>query len=132
MQTQECRVCRTEKPLSEFYVRKDSGRLRRDCKHCQIERQRYRKFGVCNTRYDEMLVRQKGQCAVCHSLLNSSRYTKFAVDHNHRTGQVRGLLCMNCNTAIGLMKDSPLRLRAAACYLETSGSKEIVSSYEQS
>jgi hypothetical protein len=126
---QICRICRTEKPLGEFYFRKE-GTPRRHCKSCQIERQRYRKNGVCNARYDEILVQQSGACAVCCCTLNSSRYSKLAVDHDHRTGKVRGLLCTNCNTALGLMKDSPRRLRAAAAYLEKHSSKEIVSSGE--
>ena len=131
MQTQICRVCRTEKPLSDYYLR-SNDRYRKECKECIIERQRYRKLGVCNAKYDEMLVAQKGMCAICNSTLNSTRFTKMAVDHNHRTGEVRALLCNNCNTALGLMKDSPLRLRSAAQYLEKFGSKEIVSSHEQS
>jgi hypothetical protein len=132
MQTQTCRVCRAEKALHEFYVRKESGLPRKECKACLIETHRYRSLGVCNVKYDEMLVQQKGACAVCKTALNSSRYTKLAVDHDHRTGRVRGLLCTGCNTALGLMKDSPVRLRAAAVYLEQHGSKEIVSSQEQS
>lgn len=132
MQTQVCRVCRTERPLHDYYVRSDTGAHRKVCKVCQIERQRYRQLGVCNVRYDEMLVAQRGACAVCGSTLNSSRYTKLAVDHCHRTGKVRGLLCTNCNTMLGLAKDSPLRLRRAAEYLERTGSEDIVSSPEQS
>lgn len=114
---QRCRLCGTEKPLSEFYVRKDTNKHRSECKLCMIELHRYKNIGVCNTRYDEMLVIQKGACAICKSELNSSRYTKFAVDHDHRTGKVRGLLCLCCNTALGLMKDSKERLQAAITYL---------------
>lgn len=91
-----------------------------------IELHRYKKLGVCNTRYDEMLTAQKGGCAVCGCHLNSSRYTKLAVDHDHTTGKVRGLLCTNCNTAIGLMKDNPERLIAAADYLKRHGREDIV------
>lgn len=57
---------------------------------------------------------------MCGTKLGSSRWTKMAIDHCHKTGQVRGLLCTNCNTAIGLMKDSPERLEAAASYIRNS------------
>jgi hypothetical protein len=113
-----CRICGTEKPVSEFYTRKDTGKTRSECKECLIEIHRYKKLGVCNVLYAEMLVEQRGCCAICSSKLNTSRYTKLAVDHCHKTGRVRSLLCTNCNTALGLMKDSPERLRAAAAYLE--------------
>lgn len=126
MSTKLCRLCHTKKPLSEYYYRKDSQSHRAECKECLIEKQRYKKLGVCNTQYEEMLVSQKGCCAICQSKLNSSRYTKFAVDHDHTTGKVRGLLCTSCNTAIGLMKDSVIRLQSAITYLQGFGGKEIV------
>ncbi len=115
--SRRCRLCGIEKPISEFYYRKDIRKYRHECKACLIEKHRFKTLGVCNTKYDEMLVMQGGGCAICGSTLNSSRYTKLAVDHNHKTGVVRGLLCTNCNTAIGLMKDSPERLQAAITYL---------------
>jgi hypothetical protein len=121
-----CRCCQVEKPLSDFYFRKENDTYRTECKECVIERQRYKKLGVCNTEYDKMLVRQKGSCAICSSTLNSSRYTKLAVDHDHKTGKVRGLLCTGCNTALGLMKDSPIRLEKAAEYLKRHGCEDIV------
>ena len=121
-----CRCCQVEKPLSDFYFRKENNTPRNECKECVIERQRYKKLGVCNTKYDEMLVKQKGVCAICNSTLNSSRYTKLAVDHDHRTGKVRGLLCTNCNTAIGLMKDSTIRLQNAIEYLKRHKCEDIV------
>ena len=112
-----CRLCGIERPEDDFYIRSDSGKRRKECKACMIERHRYQRLGVCNARYSEILVQQNGACAICHSKLNSTRYTKLAVDHDHISGIVRGLLCTNCNTAIGLMKDSPERLRSAADYL---------------
>jgi hypothetical protein len=124
--THTCRICLTEKPLDNFYIRKELNKPRNECKECMIESHRYKKLGVCNIKYEEMLTSQNGSCAICLSKLNSSRYTKLAVDHDHLTGKVRGLLCMNCNTALGLMKDSPKRLEAASQYLQRSGSKDIV------
>lgn len=126
MNTKECRICQTTKPLDDFYYRKDVGKHRSECKECLIEMHRYKKLGVCNIKYEEMLTQQNGTCAICGSKLNSSRYTKMAVDHDHLTGQVRGLLCTQCNTALGLMKDSPHRLQAAINYLQRFGSKDIV------
>lgn len=126
-----CKVCGTEKPASEFYVRKESGKPRSECKACTIEMHRYRKLGVCNARYDEMLTKQNGACAICNTKLNSSRYTKLAVDHCHKTGRVRGLLCTACNTAIGLLKDSTERLRSAIEYLKNTDGEDIVCSSGQ-
>ena len=113
----KCRICGIEKPISEYYIRKE-GYPRTECKECMIEMHRYKKLGVCNAKYEEMLVKQKGCCAICGAILNSSRYTKLAVDHDHKTGVVRGLLCMNCNTALGLMKDSVERFTSAIQYLK--------------
>lgn len=124
--TKMCRLCGTEKPLSNFYQRKDTQAYRNECKDCLIEAHRFKKLGVCNAKYHEILVSQKGGCAICKALLGSSRYTKFAVDHDHRTGRVRGLLCTNCNTAIGLMKDNPVRLQNAIEYLRRHGCEDIV------
>jgi len=91
-----------------------------------IEAHRYKKLGVCNTEYHKMLAAQGGKCSICRCTLNSSRYTKFSVDHDHRTGVVRGLLCSPCNVALGMMKDSPRRLEAAAEYLRRHGCEDIV------
>jgi len=127
-----CKICGIEKPLDEFYYRtpnkNGSVSLRMECKSCRIEIQRYKKLGVCNVKYEEMLAKQKGVCAVCGCKLESSRYTKLCVDHNHTTGKIRGLLCTACNTAIGLMKDSTHRLANAIAYLQLNDSQDIVCS----
>lgn len=81
------------------------------------ERNRLYKFGITSADLETMLAAQDGGCAVCRApiqLLGRSAN----VDHDHDTDQVRGLLCRPCNLAIGQMKDSPSRLRAAAAYLE--------------
>lgn len=126
MDTKECRICQTTKPLSEYYYRKDSGKHRSECAECLIELTKYRAYGVCNVKYDEMLVKQHGGCAICGSKFDNTRFRKLSIDHDHRTGAVRGLLCSNCNTSLGLMKDSPERLQAAIDYLNRFGSKDIV------
>lgn len=62
------------------------------------------KFGVTIEQYDEMLRAQGGRCAICLDLPSSKR--RLAIDHNHQTGAVRGLLCGQCNTMLGKSRDS--------------------------
>ena len=71
-------------------------------------------YGITQKDYDAILLSQMGVCAICGYRSDGVLH----VDHNHETGKVRGLLCSNCNRAIGLLKDSPGILRAAALYLE--------------
>jgi hypothetical protein len=61
-----------------------------------------------------MLDGQDWQCAICSAELNES----CAVDHNHSTVKVRGLLCMRCNVGIGFFRDDPNLLHNAIIYLE--------------
>lgn len=78
-----------------------------------------RKYGLTLLEYRAMLDRQGGRCAICgaDACVTGKR---FAVDHCHRTNQVRGLLCHCCNTGIGQLQDNPVILRAAIRYLEES------------
>lgn len=75
-------------------------------------------YGIDQEQYDQMFEAQQGCCAICGS--DETQWGRLAVDHNHETGEVRGLLCFNCNTSIGKMGDSPELLRKAAEYLEES------------
>lgn len=115
--TKVCRLCGVEKPISEFYFRKDSGHYRSECKECLSKLSSFRDTGWTPEKYEEAYIKQNGRCAICGCKLNSSRYTRFAGDHDHRTGKLRGLLCTNCNTALGLFKDSIERLEMAKRYL---------------
>lgn len=70
--------------------------------------------------YRRLLERQNGVCAVCEGPPNGpgSAKGRFHVDHCHRTGKVRGLLCGKCNTAVGLLNDDAKRAMRVARYLE--------------
>jgi hypothetical protein len=65
-----------------------------------------------------MLMCQNCGCAICSE--KAPEHKSLCVDHNHKTGKIRGLLCGNCNLMIGLVKDNPTILRHAITYLETS------------
>jgi hypothetical protein len=69
-------------------------------------------YGISREDYSALILVQNKCCAICRLEL------KLSIDHCHRTNRVRGLLCKNCNTALGMLKDSPQLLRAAADYLE--------------
>jgi hypothetical protein len=75
------------------------------------------KFGITVEQFDSMLAAQNYCCAICMSTDPKGRGT-FHVDHCHTTGQIRGLLCHDCNTGIGKFKDSPDALKKAVDYLE--------------
>lgn len=133
-ETQDVRICRTcevEKPLNKkhYYARDDGKRkngYQLDCKECFKEKMLINRIGVDYKQYHSILKSQSMRCGICFSHLQSSRYTKFAVDHCHTTGKVRGLLCSQCNTALGLMKDSPHRLKSAIRYLHKHSHEDIV------
>jgi hypothetical protein len=76
-----------------------------------------RKYGITPAQFETILAAQGGCCAICGTFKPGGR-GMFHVDHNHRTGKLRGVLCHKCNTAIGLLGDSPCAARAAADYLE--------------
>jgi hypothetical protein len=68
--------------------------------------------------YDEMFISQDGKCAVCGSenIIKGER-EMLCVDHDHKTGEVRGLLCRDCNLAAGLLEDDPERALKLSEYL---------------
>lgn len=68
--------------------------------------------------YMQMLEDQDYKCCICKTELTSKN---THTDHNHKTGEVRGLLCQTCNQGLGLFKDNPLFLTEAAAYLLEKG-----------
>lgn len=121
MKLKECLYCDEAKPLSEFY--KDCSRPdghSNKCKACEqvVSRERcWRRLGLKITyaAYMQMYSDQHGACAVC---LEECDQGMLAVDHNHRTKGVRGLLCARCNLTLGKVDDDSLLLRRMAEYLE--------------
>lgn len=82
--------------------------------HRLAAQKRKRVYGITDEQYQAMHDAHEGKCAIC-----GSSKPWLNIDHDHVTGRVRGLLCKQCNWAIGLMKDDPQRLKRASEYLET-------------
>lgn len=72
-------------------------------------------YGITHGEYLKMLFIQNEVCRICKEECPSGR--NLAVDHDHKTGEIRGLLCGRCNRGLGYFKDDPLLLREAAWYL---------------
>jgi hypothetical protein len=74
-------------------------------------KRRFENYGLTPEDFDHMILERAGCCDIC------LQPALLVVDHNHETGKVRGLLCDQCNQAIGLMRDDAERLKSAAVYL---------------
>ena len=75
------------------------------------------RFGITIGEYEEILSGQKGVCGICYKPPGKRR---LAIDHNHKTGEIRGLLCYNCNRGLGWFKGGPGQLDSAAKYLRST------------
>lgn len=96
------------KAATERWRANNPGRL--------LAARRKREYGITPEQTRLMLGEQNNCCAIC-----SQRFvgTGFVVDHDHKTGQVRGLLCQVCNRGLGMFRDDPKRLISAIKYLES-------------
>jgi len=135
--TKVCPKCKEEKSRSLFYKCKTSKiNCSPYCKVCSnLRTTSYarsnkdkiqpllagyalkRRYGISVEEYEALLINQNYKCAIC-SIEQCPSGRNFAVDHNHTTGKIRGLLCSNCNTSLGRMKDSKQLLQKAIEYLE--------------
>lgn len=75
---------------------------------------------------EETLNKQNNKCAICETelpdlLIYENRRRGYAIDHNHNTSEFRGVLCLQCNTLLGMAKDNKDILLKAIEYLETKG-----------
>lgn len=141
-----CISCNVAKPLEDFYreSRVKDGRQAR-CKKCHIKTtEKYRKknpelykkaskkywdnlnekkkhnnwikrYGISAEEYQKMYDDQKGVCKICQNQCQTKQ--TLSVDHCHKTGKVRGLLCIKCNTALGMLNDNVLLFKEAINYL---------------
>ena len=86
----------------------------RDCRNKQrTRRAREEEYGLTFEEFSVLLDAQEGKCAICREEFDGEPM----VDHDHVTRRVRGLLCKQCNTGLGMFRDSPTFLRGAAIYL---------------
>jgi hypothetical protein len=121
----KCKYCNESKESKDFNTNKSN-----QCKKCRsIVKKNYReknkekeklsflkrffkrKYNITIEQYNEILEKQNGKCAICFSEKSrrngkTNQSEPLAVDHCHKTGKVRGLLCTNCNVGIGLCKDN--------------------------
>ena len=82
-------------------------------------------YGINMVEYEQKLIEQQHACAICFlTTPGQSNVKRFAVDHCHETGKIRGLLCSNCNKGIGLLNDSVEILEAAIEYLKLHANTE--------
>lgn len=122
-----CARCQDFRPLTSFPARKAGGKPAAYCRPCQRAYNRERntriKFGLDADDYEMILACQDYRCAICGG---RPRKYALAVDHDHTTGEIRGLLCSRCNhKLLGAANDDPARLRAAADYLEAYGPRDV-------
>jgi hypothetical protein len=75
-------------------------------------------YGIPIEEYDRMLHNQRGRCAVCGKHAEETHRKRLFVDHSHATGKIRALLCQQCNTALGMVKEDTDILFALVAYLE--------------
>lgn len=86
-----------------------------------------KRYGLTIKDYDNLLDKQKGFCAICSTQEPGGKNNKFHIDHDHKTGKVRGLLCHNCNRGLGFFKDSSFLLSKASSYiLENQREQETI------
>ena len=129
----KCKKCKETKPLTEFYSRGD--RVASICRVCDMQKKmefkakypekvkardrRYalkKLYGITIEEYNRLLKEQDECCAICGKhQLDFEKH--LVVDHDHNTGEVRGLLCNNCNLMIGNSKDDPDILINGSKYL---------------
>lgn len=117
-----CRTCREWQEIGNYQASRNcADGLNPRCRRCMRDRKLTENFGITLAEYERRATAQGGACAIC-----GDRPGVLHVDHDHACcpekgkscGQcVRALTCGNCNTAIGLMRDDPSRLEAAAAYL---------------
>lgn len=122
-----CPKCSQTKEHSEF----DKNAARHDglhswCKPCRVKSARNNhimfKYGISADEYDSMLDAQDGLCYICRQpekrKNRSGKVSMLSIDHNHSTGEIRALLCDDCNNGIARFHESPELLASAIEYLE--------------
>lgn len=141
MDVKKCYKCGITKDWKEFYINQSSKTgLSGMCKECSdlkrnerrekyllylknkrtVEKNKHsyllRSYNLTVEEYNKLYEIQEGRCLIC-SKHQSELDKSLCVDHNHQTGEIRGLLCSNCNSALGFLKDNIESVKKALEYL---------------
>lgn len=108
--TKVCRTCGKEKKLSLFHVSTNKGGRSTQCSKCKSLEQAAKKYKVSIAEIKKL--RKRGRCHIC-----ANKARNLVIDHNHETGEIRGLLCHHCNVALGFFRDNLAWVLSAAEYL---------------
>lgn len=113
-----CIECAKERQKTRWMSRTPKKRLEQHLKY---------KYSLTINELNESLDKQNGNCAICEDVLPdllvyNNRRRGYAIDHNHETGKFRGILCLKCNSMLGMARDSKELLIKAASYLDERGS----------
>jgi hypothetical protein len=95
----ECTDCKQTKSITDFRLPQSY------CKPCANKRAHVRWQRTQLTRFFALFDKQEGQCAICHKQLERKLSRSLARDHNHQTGNKRGLLCNRCNIGLSYVED---------------------------
>ncbi len=121
-----CSKCKRSFPLTKEYFYKRGKGFRKECKGCFKELYQNkektkdfrlkRDYGISIDDYNSLLKAQNNRCAIC-GIENSKTKKDLDIDHDHKTGEIRGLLCNKCNILLGYCNENIFVLDNAIAYL---------------
>ena len=134
-----CSKCEEHKNITEYYKRSDTGNHRNECKDCRNkynlelyhknpnQKENHRKaswkhqikknYGLTVEDFRELEREQNCKCACCGIRKEQTQQIELYIDHDHLTGKIRGLLCLQCNAGIGMLGDNLEGIQKAYDYL---------------
>ena len=120
----KCKVCLEVKPLTDYYQYGKHRKTYAHCKSCHKKRSRFDQYKTTEDKMLELLRKQKYRCCICNSNISN----RYCIDHNHKTKEIRGLLCYKCNMGLGKFGDRIDLLSKAIVFLYERGSYGIQNS----
>lgn len=116
-----CTYCCKLLPSNRFYNRPDTGKLKSRCKDCECLSSRARSYNITLEQAQELM--DSTNCHCCGKILLNKRSTY--IDHCHEKNEIRGILCMSCNSGIGFLGDNIEGVLRAVNYLTNNNQLKI-------